>query len=199
MSICSRNMMFSERLYRLLLFLYPPHFRARFAPEMVRAWQVTHPLSIREGGRRKRLAFWLWTFTDLARSVPEEWRLAAMSICRPRLSLRALADSLIVPLIIIATHVLAGGIAGTVRVALGANVLQTGNAPAIAGFWNPQALFAAATAACFLSIASVLATLAVRHGGSTVTLELQPHESQKWVRLSPCVPGRVICLHRDIS
>ncbi len=199
MSICSRNMMFSERLYRLLLFLYPPHFRARFTPEMLGVWQDTHPLSIRGGGRRKRLAFWLWTFIDLARSVPEEWRLAAMSICRPKFSVGALADSLIVPLIIIATHVLAGGIAGTIRVALGASVLQTGNPPPIAGFWNPQALFAAATAACFLGIASVLATLAVRRGGSNIRLELQPHESQMRVRLSSCVPIRVICLHRDIS
>ena len=188
MAICSQSMMFSERLYRLLLFLYPPHFRARFAPEMVRVWRDTHPLSIRKGGRRKRLAFWLWALTDLLRSVLEEWRQTAMWICRPEFSVRALADSLIVPVIVIATHVVAGWITGTIWVALRANVSQPGNAPLNSGFWNPQALSAGATAACILGVASVLATLAVRHRGSTARAELRPGEAQVWVRLSPYVP-----------
>jgi len=74
----------SDRLYRLLLRLYPPSFRRRFGTEMALVFQDRCRQEQRLGGRRGLLALWMRTLGDIAMTVPRENLLALFQSVRAR-------------------------------------------------------------------------------------------------------------------
>jgi predicted permease len=61
-----------ERVYRLLLRLYPEAFRRRFGGSMVEAFHARRDATLRAGGGATR--FWSQILRDLLRSLPGAWR-----------------------------------------------------------------------------------------------------------------------------
>src|SRR5262245_38249176 len=74
-----RGLALSERMYRVLLLIYPTEFRRAYGAQMV---QVFHD-SCLDAQRRRRmpglLALWLATLGDLAASAWAEWRTVLLS------------------------------------------------------------------------------------------------------------------------
>jgi putative ABC transport system permease protein len=59
------------RLYRALLYLYPPQFRRRFGDEMMELFHTRHAAA-RARGSLARIVFWIGTVVDLLSSVSRE-------------------------------------------------------------------------------------------------------------------------------
>lgn len=128
MGIRNSNLEGSERIYRFLLLLYPPGFRGRFGPEMVQIFLETYPHDVRNVGFAPHLAFWLWTANDLVRSLHGEWRQALTRPDKIELPVRQWADSLVVPLIVAGSLLVAGNLGATLVRNLTRN--PTAHAPA---------------------------------------------------------------------
>jgi hypothetical protein len=100
-------------IFRWLLLLYPPGFRQRFGQEMLQVFQNTCAQLAPDGGFASRLLFWLRTLNDLARSVPGEWRQALQRHDKIGFPVGQWADSLVVPLIVAGSILVAGDLGAT--------------------------------------------------------------------------------------
>ncbi|MGO8813115.1 MAG: hypothetical protein ACLQVG_00415 [Terriglobia bacterium] len=109
MSTCPSSLTGPARVYRFLLWLYPPGFRLRFGAEML---LVFHD-SCRERDARSptRLDFWTLTLRDLVTSLPGEWWQALAKPRRLELPIGQWADSLVIPFTVLA-YVTVEGILG---------------------------------------------------------------------------------------
>jgi hypothetical protein len=107
------NLEGAERIYGFFLRLYPPGFRRRYGPEMVQIFRDIYQRDVRNASFAGRLALWLRTIHDLACSLPGEWRQSLRSTNRIELPVRQWADSLVVPLIVIGSLLVAGNLGAT--------------------------------------------------------------------------------------
>jgi hypothetical protein len=114
MSNCDTGPKGLERLYRLLLLLYPPGFRAAFSSEMIQIFLDTYrdAAASRECGGR--VLFWYGTFEDFALSLVEEWGRALVQPGEAGRLVREAADWLAVPLLVIGSLLAAVLLCGTV-------------------------------------------------------------------------------------
>ena len=60
------NLNISTRIYRFLLFAYPPHFRRRFGDQMLQTFRDCYRFEVNKPG------FWLRTFVDLILTAARE-------------------------------------------------------------------------------------------------------------------------------
>lgn len=97
-----------ERLYRLSLLLYPPHFRVRFGPEMLQVLGDSYVFASRDGSFGERFTFWLRTFYDLVRSLGKEWCETLATSARIASSIGTLTESFVMPVVVCGTLILAG-------------------------------------------------------------------------------------------
>ena len=72
-----------ERLFAILVYLYPPAFRRRYGAELMWFFRK-HRADSRFAGRRGAMRFWRHTIGDLARTATAEWVTAVRSLDRPR-------------------------------------------------------------------------------------------------------------------
>lgn len=115
MGIGESNLEGSERIYRFLLWLYPPGFRLRFGPEMAQVFRDIYPHGLQNVGFATRLAFWLCTVNDLVRSLPGEWRQALIRAGRIEFPVRRWADSVVIPFTVVG-YLMAEGTLGATLV-----------------------------------------------------------------------------------
>jgi hypothetical protein len=83
------------RIYRFLLWFYPPGFRHRFGPDMLQV--VQDSCRARDVRSAPRLALWNLTFSDLARSLPGEWWRALIRAGKIEIPIRYWADLVVIP------------------------------------------------------------------------------------------------------
>lgn len=95
-----------ERIYKILLRLYPPAFRLRFGPEILQVFEDSY-LHQPHGAR---LAFWCSTLVDLMCSLPGEWRQALIRPGAFELPLRRWADSLVIPFTVLGYLIVEGNL-----------------------------------------------------------------------------------------
>jgi hypothetical protein len=110
MSTCPLLLTGPARIYRFLLWLYPPCFRRRFGAEML---LVFHD-SCREriGSAPNRLDFSILTLRDLAWSLPGEWWQALAKPGRLELPIGQWADSLVIPFTVLGYVTVEGALGG---------------------------------------------------------------------------------------
>lgn len=64
----------SDRLYRVLLILYPASYRQEYGPLMAQAFRDLARCACTREGRLGLVVLWLWTLVDLAKTAPgEHW------------------------------------------------------------------------------------------------------------------------------
>ncbi len=100
MGTCRSDLNGPARVYRFLLWLYPPGFRLRFGAEMLLVFQDSY----RAGEERpaSRLDLWILTLRDLASALPGEWWQALMRAGKFEFPIRQWADSLVIPFTVMA-------------------------------------------------------------------------------------------------
>jgi phosphatidylglycerophosphate synthase len=104
------SIQYSERLYNALLSLYPPHFRVRFAPEMMQLFRDCCHDALEKGQVAIVVAFWLRVSRDLCISVLRE---RGRELTRPVDAdhpLMGLVDLLLIPSMITANLLALGPI-----------------------------------------------------------------------------------------
>ena len=95
MGTCHSDRSGPARVYRFLLWLYPPGFRLRFGAEMLVVFQD----SCCAGGEQRatRLDFWILALRDLAAALPGEWWQALIRPAKFDFPIRQWFDSLVIP------------------------------------------------------------------------------------------------------
>lgn len=63
----------SDRLYKLLLVVYPAGFRRKYGQEMAQVFRDCHRQQMREGGKQGVVRLWVRVVLDLIRTAPEEY------------------------------------------------------------------------------------------------------------------------------
>lgn len=163
MSALESSQKTSERLYGCLLLLYPSGFRLRFGSEMVEVFRDIYPHHAQNKGFGRHLAFWVWTLSDLLRSLTSEW---AQALVRPETIstlTQTLADSVAVPVSVI-TILLAEGYTWAVLTQGLQNLMPSATVSSSHGLGNAQLLVVAAIATCLMGTVSALASwVIVRH------------------------------------
>jgi hypothetical protein len=113
MSIRDSDLKSPERIYGLLLFLYPPGFRGRFGPEMLQVFADSYPDRGWYSGFPTSLFFWYATVSDLVRSLPGEWRQALIRPRKIELPFGRWADSLVIPFTVFGYLMVEGNLGAT--------------------------------------------------------------------------------------
>lgn len=150
----------SERLYECLLLLYPPGFRLLFGPDMAQVFRDAYPHEARGKGFRRYLAFWLWTFGDLARSFFREWGQTLLPVEGIDGFIQTLTDSTAVPAGIISI-VLVQGYVYAVLTEFSQDVAWASSVSSNPGVSNTDIFVVAAIAACSLGMISAMAAWAI--------------------------------------
>ena len=91
------SIQYSERLYNALLSLYPPHFRIRFAPEMMQLFRDCCHDALEKGEVAVLVAFWLRAMRDLLYSVIRERSREFIAPIGSEHPLMGLVDLLLIP------------------------------------------------------------------------------------------------------
>jgi hypothetical protein len=91
------SIQYSERLYNALLSLYPPHFRIRFAPEMLQLFRDCSHDALEKGEVAVLVAFWLRAMRDLFYSVIRERSREFIAPIGSEHPLMGIVDLLLIP------------------------------------------------------------------------------------------------------
>lgn len=110
MSTCPSSLTGPARIYRFLLWLYPPGFRLRFGAEMLLVFHDS--CRKRDGCSPTRRDLWILTLRDLVMSLPGEWW---QSLAKPRrleFPIGQWADSLVIPFTVLGYVTVEGALGG---------------------------------------------------------------------------------------
>jgi len=168
MATGERSVEYSDRLYGVLLLLYPANFRARFGPEIRQVFREWRREA--DGGDGRRATLWFRTLKDLVVSLPAVWRGELLRVTQDDSSVRELVDSLVVPMVVVAALL----VAGHTWAILTRNLPPAATIPARSGVGNLELLIAAGIGACALGIAGVLSAFVVARCSRTERPWIKP-------------------------